>query len=142
MSEFMTFFSNHPVLVGIWLILLFLLVSTTVKAKLSKVAQVSPQELTMLVNRQDGVVLDIRAEKDFKAGHIVDAKSLPIEQAKEGNFSALEKYKTKPIIVACYAGVSAVGIANKLSQAGFAQVSVLQGGMNAWTGANLPIVKK
>ncbi len=38
--------------------------------------------------------------------------------------------------------MSAQGVAAKLNKQGFAKVFVLQGGMNTWTGANLPVVKK
>ena len=57
------------------------------------------------------------------------------------DFSALEKEKNKPIIVVCMAGVTASGVASKLVKQGFESVSLLQGGMNAWIGAGLPIVK-
>ena len=42
----------------------------------------------------------------------------------------------------CSAGISAVKVANDLHKAGFARVSVLKGGMGAWTGAGLPVAKK
>jgi rhodanese-related sulfurtransferase len=94
-----------------------------------------------LVNKEQGVVVDIRSEKDFKASRIIDSIRLPLEKANKNDFSALEKNKDKPIIVVCAAGLTATKVANQLSKAGFSQVSLLKGGLNAWVGAGLPVAK-
>ena len=60
---------------------------------------------------------------------------------QKANFSALEKYKDKPIIVVCAMGMSAKKVAGNLSKDGFQQVSVLKGGMASWQNANLPVSK-
>ena len=60
---------------------------------------------------------------------------------KNNDFSSLEKHKDKPIIVVCAAGINATKVANQLLKAGFSQVNLLKGGMNAWTTAGLPVVK-
>jgi rhodanese-related sulfurtransferase len=109
--------------------------------KMSPIKQISPQDMTFLMNREEGVALDIRKEKDFKAGHILDAINLSNEKITKNGVASLEKHKDKPIIVICYAGMSAVQVANKLAKEGFARVSVLKGGMNSWTGASLPVAK-
>jgi rhodanese-related sulfurtransferase len=106
---------------------------------MSPIKQISPQELTFLMNKEQGVTLDIRKEKEYKTAHILDAVSLPNEKITENGFNTLEKYKDKPIIVVCAAGMSAVPIANKLYKSGFSKVSVLKGGMNSWTSAGLPV---
>jgi rhodanese-related sulfurtransferase len=142
MEQYLTFLSNHPVLSGIWVALLILLIVSTVKSKLSPIKAISPQQLTLLVNREDGVVLDIRADAEYNKGHIVDAVRLGLDKINQGDFSTIEKHKNKPIIVVCNAGISASGAAAKLMKAGFSHVSILQGGMNAWVAAGLPTVKK
>jgi rhodanese-related sulfurtransferase len=108
---------------------------------MSPIKQLNSQELTFIVNKEQGIVIDIRSDKEFKTSSIIDAKHLPNDKVKNNDFSSLEKYKDKPIIVICYAGMSAVQVANKLSKEGFARVSVLKGGMNSWTGAGLPVAK-
>jgi rhodanese-related sulfurtransferase len=141
MEQYITFFSNHPVLSSAWVAIVVLLIVGTVRGLVSNIKPISPQQLTFLVNREDGVVVDIRADKEFKAGKILDSIHLSMEQSNKNDFSALEKYKNKPIIVVCNAGISASGVAAKLSKAGFSRVSILKGGMNAWLSAGLPIVK-
>ena len=141
MEQLITFASNNGVLSAVWLALVVMIIVTTIKMKMSPVKQISPQDMTFLMNREEGVALDIRKEKDFKAGHILDAINLSNEKITKNGAASLEKYKDKPIIVICYAGMSAVQVANKLSKEGFARVSVLKGGMNSWTGAGLPVAK-
>jgi rhodanese-related sulfurtransferase len=142
MEQFITFAGNNGMLSAVWVALVVMIIVTTIKINLSPVKQISPQDLTFLMNREQGVALDIRAEKDFKADHILDAISLSNEKINKNGFASLEKHKENPIIVVCSAGISAVKTANDLHKKGFSRVSVLKGGMNAWTGAGLPVTKK
>ncbi|MBL4940179.1 MAG: rhodanese-like domain-containing protein [Colwellia sp.] len=143
MEQFITFATNNGMLSAVWVALVVMIIVVTVKINLSPVKQISSQDLTFLMNREQGVVLDIRSEKDFNTSHIIDSVSLPNEKITKNGFVSLEKHKDNPIIVVCSAGISAVKVANDLhKKAGFARVSVLKGGMGAWTGAGLPVTKK
>ncbi|WP_448249818.1 rhodanese-like domain-containing protein [Thalassotalea agariperforans] len=142
MEQFITFAGNHPLLSAIWAVLVVLIIFTTIKMKLSPIKQLSPQELTFLVNRENGVVIDIRSEKDFKASHIVDAVHFANDKVNNNDFVSLEKYKDRPIIVVCAAGMTAGKASSALFKAGFANVNVLKGGLNAWLSAGLPLAKK
>ncbi|TKB46648.1 rhodanese-like domain-containing protein [Thalassotalea mangrovi] len=141
MEQYVDFLSNHPVLSMAWLAIASLLIFTSVKKRFSSIKSISTQELTMLVNREDGVIVDIRADKDFRKGHIFGSKHLSAEKINSNELTSLEKYKDKPIIVVCAAGMTAVKAANQLSKAGFANVTYLQGGLSAWQSASLPISK-
>jgi len=142
MEQFITFVSNNGMLSAVWVALVVMIIVTTIKIQMSPVKQISSQDLTFLMNREQGVALDIRTEKDFKAGHILDSVSLSNDKITKNGFASLEKHKDNPIIVVCNAGISAVKVANDLHKTGFARVSVLKGGMGAWTGASLPVTKK
>ena len=108
---------------------------------MSPIKQLSTQQMTFLINRESGVVVDSRSEKDFKAGHIVDAVHLGNEKVSKNDFTSLEKHKDTPIIVVCSAGLSASKVANQLAKTGFTKVSILKGGMSAWLSAGLPVTK-
>jgi rhodanese-related sulfurtransferase len=108
---------------------------------MSPIKQVSTHDMTMLINRSNGIVVDTRAAADFNKGHITDAINLPLAKITGNEFGKLEKHKSDPIVVVCNAGISAKTAARVLHKAGFEQVSVLQGGMQTWNGANLPVVK-
>ncbi len=142
MEQFITFATNNGMLSAVWVALVAMIIVTTIKINLSPVKQISSQDLIFLMNREQGVALDIRSEKDFNANHIIDSISLSNEKITKNGFASLEKHKANPIIVVCSAGISAVKIANDLYKAGFARVSVLKGGLGAWTGEGLPVTKK
>lgn len=141
MDQLIEFASNNFLLAGIWLALVGMLIYSFVSGLISPVKEVSVQEMTLLINREDAVVLDTRAANDFKAGHITGARQLKPEEVREKNFDKLEKLKDTPIIVVCAMGNSARGIAAAMLKNGFSKVSVLKGGMNAWTQAGLPVTK-
>ncbi len=142
MEQFTEFLANHPMLSAAWVGIFVAIVVTSIKIKLSPIKQVSPQELTFMVNKDQGVVLDIRTEKEYRNGHILDAKHITTDKVNNNDFATLEKHKDKPIIVVCAAGMTASKVAQQLYKAGFAKASLLKGGMNAWTGAGLPVAKK
>ena len=142
MDQYIDFISNHPILSMIWIALVVMIIGSTVSSLTSKVKQVSPQQLTLLMNKEEGIVFDIRPEKDYRQSHILGAKQLSSEKVSSNDFSGLEKYKDKPIIVVCAAGLTASKTANALVKAGYSAVFILSGGMSAWLNANLPVAKK
>ena len=101
---------------------------------------VTPAQLTELINRENALVVDLRAQTDFEKGHIIGAKHLlPSGVDPEGK--VLAKAKESPVVLVCAAGLTASASAEKLVKAGFKQVSVLDGGVGAWTAAGLPLAK-
>ena len=141
MDQLITFAMSQPYLSAAWFALVSMIVVLTIRIQLSPIKQLSTQQMTFLVNRESGVVVDIRSDKDFKAGHIVDAIHLSNEKVTENNFTSLEKHKDDPIIVVCAAGISASKVASQMTKAGFTRVNLLKGGMNAWQSAGLPTTK-
>lgn len=141
MDQLIEFASNHVYLSAIWAVLVVALIYTFVAGIVSPIKEVNTHEMTQLVNKQDAVVLDTRQQKDFKTGHILGARQIKQEELRQKNFSKLEKYKSKPIIVVCAMGNSARATAAAMKKEGFEQAVVLKGGMNAWQTAGLPISK-
>lgn len=142
MDQLITFAASQPLLSAAWVAIVLMIIVISIRIQMSPIKQLSPQQMTFLVNRQSGVVVDTRTDKDFKAGHIVDAIHLNSEKVNNNDFASLEKHKDNPIIVVCTAGISAAKVASQLAKAGFTQVSLLKGGMNAWQNAGLPVAKK
>lgn len=102
--------------------------------------QVDAQEAVLKMNHEDAVVIDVREDKEVVLGRIPHAKHIPLGQLKN-RLSELEKYKSKPLIVACRSGHRSAGACGILTQNGFADVYNLAGGMIAWEQANLPVEK-
>lgn len=101
-------------------------------------SSLSPQDATLMINRHDAVVLDLRAADEFGRGHVINARNVPLGQL-EGRAGELQKYKSKPVIV-CEEGVRASGAA-ALRKLGFEKVYTLSGGVAAWQQAGLPVEK-
>lgn len=135
-AHLIQFATQHYLLVGAFVILLALLIAY----EMSKGGRsLSTGELTALVNRDEGVVIDVRTKKDFTAGHIVGALSFPQDKVIS-RVSELEKYKEKTLIVVDAAGQHAGMIARELLKAGF-KAAKLSGGVSSWRADNLPLVK-
>ncbi|WP_334060259.1 rhodanese-like domain-containing protein [Alteromonas sp. S005] len=141
MDQLVEFASNNIILAGIWVALIAMLIFSYISAWTSSVKELSTHEATVLMNKDDAIVLDTRPVKEFKAGHILGARQIKPEEVREKNFKKLENSKDKPIIVVCAMGNQARGTANAMLKDGFANVNVLKGGMNAWQSASLPVSK-
>ena len=102
---------------------------------------VTPQQLSTLVNRQNAVVLDIRAQKDFRSGHVIDAVNIPYDQLSQ-QLGQLESSRSRPVVVVCKTGQQAGAAAKLLKEKGFEQIYRLAGGMMEWRNSQLPLVKE
>lgn len=102
---------------------------------------ISPTEATLLINREDALVIDVREPPEFIGGHIAGARNIPLARLAE-RLSELEQFKTRTIIVTCAAGSRSATAYKTLVDAGFSTVKNLAGGVGAWQQANLPLVKK
>jgi rhodanese-related sulfurtransferase len=100
----------------------------------------SPAEVVQIMNRGKNVLVDIRTPEEFAAGHLRDAKNIPVADFDK-RIGELEKSKTKSIVVICQTGARADKVVRQLQAAGFADVVALEGGQAAWQAASLPTVK-
>lgn len=138
MEQFIEFASNHWMMVSVLLVLIALLIMDS-SAKAGPA--LSPQAATLLVNREDAVILDIRDKKEYKTGHLLDSINIP-HAALVGRLGELEKYKSRPIIVVCKTGQTASASSKALKDAGFDKVYRLAGGIMEWSNQNLPLAGK
>lgn len=142
MQEYIDFISNNAMLSIAWIVIAVMLTTTLVKDKFSKFKGINPQQATQLINKEDAVVVDVRSAEEFKKGHVVNAKNIPVSQIDEGKLNAIENKKQIPIIVVCASGARSSGAAAKLVKAGFEKVYSLSPGMSGWAAANLPTTRK
>ncbi len=101
---------------------------------------VNPGEATLLINREDARVLDVRETAEFAGGHIPDAINIPVAKLGE-RMHELEKFKGKPLIVCCASGMRSNKACRDLQQQGFALLYNLAGGVDAWNAASYPLHK-
>ena len=101
---------------------------------------VGVDEFEKLWKEKKGVVLDVRTEKEFQAGHIPGAVNIDVNAGDfEKKIAALEKDKT--YLVHCASGVRSVRACEKMNRMDFKQLFNLQGGIKAWEKAGKPIEK-
>ncbi|WP_073220596.1 rhodanese-like domain-containing protein [Massilia sp. CF038] len=100
----------------------------------------STLEVTQLLNRGKNVLVDVRTTEEFAAGHLRDAKHIPLADLTS-RIGELDKFKDKTVIVVCQTGARSDKAMNLLKAAGFTDVVALDGGIAAWQAANLPTVK-
>ncbi|NYZ61374.1 rhodanese-like domain-containing protein [Luteimonas deserti] len=99
-----------------------------------------PAELTVLMNRENALVVDLRPSADFGKGHIPGSKNVQMSQF-DPESKQLGAAKALPVVLVCKTGSTAGDAAKRLKKAGFENVSVLDGGIGGWQQADLPLVK-
>lgn len=138
MDKFMEFTGNHTLLVLALMISFFVLIFTELRRKASGMLAVPPTDAVKLINN-DAVVIDLRSMEAYSNGHIVNAKSVPMDELA-GRMGKLDKLKKKPVIAVCESGITSTKAVNTLRNSGFESVYGLKGGMAAWGQAGLPVV--
>lgn len=102
--------------------------------------QVSPGQATLLINREDAHVIDVREAEEFARGHLPEARNFPLSKLAD-RIGDIEKHKDKPLVVCCAAGMRSGKACTELKKLGFANVVSLAGGVDAWVAAGYPVKK-
>ncbi len=140
MEQLAEFITNHLLLVITFLALTGALIWNIFFDPVNKAA-VDALQTTTLINHDDAVVVDVRSIAEFNKGHIVNAINIPLNGLAK-QLQQLDKYKDKPVVVACRSGSRSAMACKTLMKSGFQDVHNLRGGMMAWQSAGLPIKRK
>ena len=98
-------------------------------------ATVNTLQATRLIN--DGaVVLDVRDNAAWAASHLNGSRNIPLPELQQ---RSAELPAGKSVVVACETGSRAAKAAAALRKAGRTDVFCLDGGINAWKQAGLPV---
>ena len=137
MQRFLEFFQHHPILMGLAGLVILALAVDEVLRRLRKYKEVVAAEAVLLINK-GAPVLDLRAPGDFSAGHIINARNLPLAEL-DSRVGEIQKYKDQPLILCCKEGSDAGTAAARLAKLGFGAVKVLKGGIAAWQREQFPL---
>jgi phage shock protein E len=99
---------------------------------------VDVQTTAELRNRPDVVILDVREQDEWDAGHIPGALFIPMSDVA-GRISEIPTDKT--VIVQCRSGNRSGQVTDYLRGQGMNNVHNMAGGLNAWQAAGLPVEK-
>ena len=105
-------------------------------------ATISQQALLTLIATPANktVILDVRTAEEFAEGHIEGAINISHKQIN-ANLNKIIALKDQTVVVHCKSGRRALSAENDLRAAGFSDLRHLDGDMNAWQAADLPLVK-
>ncbi|MFD2759392.1 rhodanese-like domain-containing protein [Lentibacillus juripiscarius] len=76
-------------------------------------------------------LIDVREPNEFKKGHILGARNIPLTQLKQ---RLVELRKDKPVYLYCQSGTRSARAAQLLHKKGYDDLSQLKGGFKKWTG--------
>ena len=139
MQRLLDFIGHHPYLEGATLLAAIAVLVFELRARVHAFAALSATQAVRLMN-QGALVIDLRSKELYDAGHIVDARNVPVAEL-ESQADALKKWRDKNVITYCDSGANGAGAARSLMKLGFTKVFNLQGGLNAWVKDNLPLAK-
>lgn len=120
-------------------IILFLLARTWLGP--GAIAMLLPAEVVRLINHKDALVVDVRTEKEYQQGHVMNALHIPLGLL-DGRMQDLQTYKNSAVVLVCRSGARSGQAAVKLKKQGFVDVHNMGGGMMAWERASLPTTTK
>jgi SulP family sulfate permease len=92
------------------------------------------QELHTLPAEQRPVVVDVREPREFRQGHIVEARSLPLAGIGESDPGLPPG---RDIVIVCRTSRRSRLAAGALRKLGYDRLKILEGGMVAWDAAGL-----
>ena len=139
MQRLLEYIGNHPYLAAAAVTAAMVVLVYELRARVQAFAALSAMQAVRLMN-QGALVIDLRARELYDAGHIGDARHVPLAELAS-QAESLKKWRDKNVITYCDNGINGASAARALIKLGFTKVFNLQGGLNAWVKDNLPLAK-
>jgi len=139
MNQLATFIAENGFLSSLAAVLFIALFYLEFRDRGASANSLNPQQATVMMNRKNVLVIDLRDANQYDAGHILNAKPYTFEALQQES-DKLSKNKDKAILIYGTTQQAAKAV-NLLKQKGFTEVYQLSGGINAWQKENLPLVK-
>lgn len=99
------------------------------------IPEVDPVEAMRLTNESGAILLDVREDDEWSAGHAPGAIHRPL-----GSLDVSAYDPTVQVVAVCRSGKRSAVAAGQLAAAGIT-VYNLAGGMQAWLGSGQPVIK-
>lgn len=140
MERLPEFVGNHLFLVSLFVAISILLFWNIFGGAMSGVRQAAPADVTVLINREGALVVDIRDAQEYESGHILSARNIP-EAKLQPDLESLSEFKGSNIVICCANGAASMRAARLLRMNGFEKIYSLKGGLSAWRNEHLPLVR-
>ena len=93
--------------------------------------QITQEEAKEMMDTQDVIILDVREQDEFDAGHIPDAVLLPVGTITEATAAAVIPKKDSVVLVYCRSGNRSKTASAALADLGYTGIYEF-GGINTW----------
>jgi rhodanese-related sulfurtransferase len=125
----------RSLLIALGALALVLFVSSRVMAD----GAISPTEAASLIKGTKNLqLIDVRTPAEYADGHLAKAKLIPLQELEE-RFGEIDK--GKPVLLYCRSGHRSGMALKLLNDKGYTQAKHIEGGINAWKAAALPVTK-
>jgi rhodanese-related sulfurtransferase len=114
--------------------------STEAESKSAGIQSITPTEASKMFAAKEAVIIDVREQNEWDAGHIPGAIHIPVASLNS-RLAELEQYKDSPVIMQCRSGRRSAQGAVALNAAGFKNLYNMEGGILAWDKAGLETEK-
>jgi rhodanese-related sulfurtransferase len=118
---------------------IIILVMITRKAS-KGINNISVQNVKDLLKENDLLILDVRSNEEFSAGHLKESRNVPV-QSLSLQIASLLDWKNKKVLVYCHSGGRSLAASQMLKKSGFTKIYNMTGGVSAWVGAGNKLVK-
>ena len=139
MQQLIEYMSHHPWLAAAAAALLAAVAVYEFLASARSSGAVSAMQAVHLMN-QGALVIDVRPQAAFDAGHIGDARNIPVADLA-GAADGLKKWRERQVITYCDTGRDGALAVRTLAKLGFTKVASLDGGFAGWLKDNLPVTR-
>ena len=102
---------------------------------LGSVDEVDVKEAARAAQAGEVLLLDVREDDEWAAGHAPDAVHVPMGQLRQDTVP-----RDRPVLVVCRVGGRSAAVAQALEQLQY-DVANVAGGMLTWSAAGLPVVR-
>ncbi len=140
MSEFISFLAKNPLISAALLGTIIAWIFWELKQLRRGFIALSPNQLVEWINRKEARVFDLADNNDFLKAHVFGAINIPLADFS-ATHKSLKSAQDKPVVVYDRSGLKSDSAAAKLVAAGFKQVGLLSGGLDAWLRESLPTAK-
>ena len=109
-------------------------------ASRTPVSELDPLAASRTIADRGALVVDVRAKDAFAREHVANAISVPIGDL-ERRLGEIAPALDRPIVVYCGDGKTGEQATRTMTERGYTDAANVKGGIAAWKGAGLPVVK-
>jgi rhodanese-related sulfurtransferase len=103
---------------------------------MTRLQRLEAATLRLWLDAGDVLVVDVRETAEYMRGHIAGALSMPLSRLDASTLP-----RDKRIVLYCTAGNRSQTAARRLGCAGCCNLAHLEGGLQAWLAAGLPVLQ-